>query len=160
MLKQLEQAEQKWGGANALVDQWLNNRRKLLVYYCKLAGLAPYENRDKSLPCVDQVRGFCNLLVDYVSEGHFEVFNRVVDACDEQGQSHKALAQQLLPKIVETTDQALDFSDKYSELESDDLLYQLDKDLAELVHALETRFQLEDRMLEVLHNKKAAPTLN
>ncbi|MCG9722424.1 sigma D regulator [Shewanella sp. Isolate7] len=153
MLKQLERAEQKWGGSNTLIDQWLNHRRKLLINYCQIAGLPPYETIDKSLPAFKAVKEFCDLLVDYVSEGHFEVYDRVVTACEKNGESSQALAQTIVPKISETTDLALDFNDKYTSASDDKILYQLDKDLSSLGDAMETRFQLEDQLLEVLHSK-------
>ena len=153
MLRQLEKAEQKWGGSNKLIDQWLNNRRKLLVQYCQIAGLPPYGKPNKSLPPFENVKTFCDLLVDYVSEGHFEVFDQVVNACEKHGESSKSVAQQLLPKISSTTDAALDFSDKYTEAQDDQVLFHLDKDLSDLGHAMETRFQLEDELLEVLHSR-------
>ncbi|CAM4084807.1 MULTISPECIES: sigma D regulator [Shewanella] len=153
MLKQLERAEQKWGGSNTLIDQWLNHRRKLLINYCQIAGLPPYEAIDKSLPAFKAVKEFCDLLVDYVSEGHFEVYDRVVTACEKNGESSQTLAQTIVPKISETTDLALDFNDKYTSASDDKILYQLDKDLSSLGDAMETRFQLEDQLLEVLHSK-------
>lgn len=153
MLRKLERAQQKWGGANSLIDQWLDNRRKLLVNYCKIAGLPPYTDEENSLPTVDSIRSFCGILVDYVSEGHFEVYDQLVTECEKHGNSSKALAQQLVPKISDTTDSALDFNDKYSEAESDKVLIQLDQDLSSLGHAMETRFALEDELLEVLHTK-------
>ncbi len=153
MLKQLEKVEQKWRGSNKLIDQWLQNRRKLLVQYCQIAGLPPYEPLDKSLPSFQSIKDFCDLLVDYVSEGHFEVYNRVVSDCAKHGASSQALAQNLVPKISETTDMALDFNDKYTSSDDDQLLYQLDQDLSSLGDMMETRFQLEDQLLEVLHTK-------
>ncbi|PIW62215.1 sigma D regulator [Shewanella sp. CG12_big_fil_rev_8_21_14_0_65_47_15] len=152
MLRELEKAEQKWGGSNKLIDQWLENRRKLLVHYCQIAGLPPYTKSEKSLPSFDNVKSFCDLLVDYVSEGHFEVYDRVVTDCEKFGESSKTLAQQVLPQITPTTNIALDFNDKYAEAQDDQVLYQLDKDLSELAQAMETRFELEDELLEVLHN--------
>lgn len=88
-----------------------------------------------------------------MSEGHFEVYDKVVNACSEYGESSKTLAQQVLPKITPTTNAALDFNDKYAETQDDFVLYQLDKDLSELAHNMETRFELEDELLEVLHRK-------
>ncbi|WP_065204646.1 Rsd/AlgQ family anti-sigma factor [Shewanella woodyi] len=153
MLKQLEKAEQRWGGANTLIDHWLNNRRKLLINYCKIAGIPPYDSTEKSLPAITLVKEFCDQLMDYVSEGHFEVYDQVVTACEKNGVSSKELAQKLVPRISETTDSALDFNDKYTELVDDKILFQLDKDLSSLGHAMETRFELEDKLLEVLHTK-------
>ncbi len=153
MLRQLEKVEQKWGGANTLIDQWLNHRRKLLIKYCQIAGIPPYESTENSLPEITTVKAFCDELMDYVSEGHFEVYDRVVTACEKNGESSQSFAQNLVPKISETTDMALDFNDKYTAAEDDKGLYQLDKDLSSLGHAMETRFELEDKLLEVLHAK-------
>ncbi|MDF0535149.1 sigma D regulator [Shewanella yunxiaonensis] len=147
MLTELELAEQKWGGASRLIDRWLHNRRELLSQYFKLAGI-PYGKRDKkSLPEVAQVHLFCEHLVDYISECHFRVINQIMHSFPE-GQK---LTDQLLPKLLETTELLLDFIDKYADVESDDMLFELDDDLAELVNTLETRLQLEDRLLQVLY---------
>jgi regulator of sigma D len=153
MLTKLEHAEQKWGGANKLVDQWLNHRRKLLIQYFKIAGFAPYTRPDKTLPPFQTVKNFCAQLVDYVSEGHFEVYDQVVTACEKFGESSRATAQALLPKISETTDMALDFNDKYTEADDEEVLYQLDKDLSKLAQSMETRFEFEDELLEILHSR-------
>ncbi len=153
MLRKLEKAEQKWGGSNTLIDQWLNNRRNLLINYCQIAGIPPYEVTENSLPAFDSVKAFCDQLMDYVSEGHFEIYNQVVTACEKNGSSSQELAQQLVPQISETTDTALDFNDKYTEAEDEKVLFHLDKDLSSLGHAMETRFALEDKLLEVLHTK-------
>ncbi|MBQ4889341.1 sigma D regulator [Shewanella sp. MMG014] len=158
MLTKLEKAEQKWGGSNKLVDQWLQHRRNLLIQYFNIAGLAPYTAPEKSLPTTETVKQFCAQLVDYVSEGHFEVYDQVVNECEKSGESSKARAQHLLPQISETTDAALDFNDKYTEVESDDVLMDLDADLSKLAQAMETRFAFEDELLEQLyeHHSKAA----
>ncbi len=153
MLRKLEKAEQKWGGSNKLIDQWLKSRRKLLVHYCQIAGLPPYGKSEKFVPSFEQVKIFCDLLVDYVSEGHFEIYDTVVNACGEYGESSKNLAQQMLPQITPTTNIALDFNDKYAETQDDHVFSQLDKDLSELAQNMENRFELEDELLEMLYRK-------
>ncbi|MGL5361224.1 MAG: sigma D regulator [Shewanella sp.] len=160
MLRKLEKAEQKWGGSNKLIDQWLDNRRNLLVHYCQIAGLPPYSKgeshkAEKALPSFEQIKSFCDLLVDYVSEGHFEVYDQVVSACEKVSESSKTLAQQVLPQITPTTHVALDFSDKYAEAQDERVLYQLDGDLSQLAQAMETRFELEDTLLDALHRQSA-----
>ena len=155
MLKKLEKAEQRWGGANNLIDQWLQHRRKLLIQYFIVAGLAPYSRSEKSLPSMDQVKQFCDQLVDYVSEGHFEVYNNVLKACETIGESSIETSNSLLPLINESTDIALDFHDKYTDTADEQVLYQLDKDLSHLAQAMESRFELEDQLLEILYQRNA-----
>ena len=159
MLTTLEQTQEKWGGSNKLIDQWLNNRRVLLVQYCKIAGLAPYESPSRTLPNLTEVKTFCDLLVDYVSEGHFEIYDQVVSACENISDACKAKAHLVVPKISKTTDSALDFNDKYAEAADDELLYDLDKDLGPLMEAMESRFEHEDKLLEIVHSSTAEPVV-
>lgn len=77
----------------------------------------------------------------------------MVSACETNGKSSQDIAKNLLPKIHNTTDMALDFNDKYTGVDDDNVLMQLDEDLSHLGDAMETRFQLEDQLLEVLHSK-------
>tara|TARA_R110001592_G_scaffold237209_1_gene495971 strand:+ start:184 stop:651 length:468 start_codon:yes stop_codon:yes gene_type:complete len=153
MLTKLEKAEKRWGGSHNLIDQWLNHRRKLLIQYFIVAGLAPYSRSEKSLPSMDQVKQFCAQLVDYVSEGHFEVYNNVIKACEKFGETSIETANALLPLISESTDTALDFNDKYTDASDEQVLYQLDNDLSHLAQAMESRFELEDHLLELLYQR-------
>jgi len=153
MLTKLEKAEKRWGGAHDLIDQWLKNRRKLLIQSFIVAGLAPYSRSEKSLPSMAEVNEFCAQLVDYVSEGHFEVYNRVVKACEQFGESSIETANALLPLISASTDMALDFNDKYTDESDEQVLYQLDNDLSHLAEIMESRFELEDQLLELLYQR-------
>ncbi|WP_372942473.1 Rsd/AlgQ family anti-sigma factor, partial [Shewanella sp.] len=40
-----------------------------------------------------------------------------------------------------------------TEAVDEDILYQLDSDLSKLAQSMEARFELEDQLLEVLHNR-------
>ena len=152
MLNKLERAQQQWGGSSVLVDNWLDKRQELLVTYCQVAGLPPFDDKGHSLPSIDEVQEFCGKLVDYVSAGHFEIYNEVVSQCETHGRDSLRLAERLIPKITETTDVALDFNDKYAEQQQPDL-NRLDDDLSRLVQGMEIRFELEDQLLDTLHQK-------
>ena len=152
MLNKLERAQQQWGGSSVLVDNWLDKRQELLVTYCQVAGLPPFDAKGNSLPSIGEVQDFCGKLVDYVSAGHFEIYNEVVSQCEIHGRDSLQLAEQLIPKITETTDVALDFNDKYAEQQQPDL-NRLDDDLSRLVQGMEIRFELEDQLLDTLHQK-------
>lgn len=158
MLSKIEQKQQIWGGSNKLIDHWLGSRKSLLVLYCQLAGLPPYERRSETLPNQLQIKEFCNLLVDYVSEGHFEVFDKISQDCQANGHESKQLIQDLLPRISASTDAALDFNDKYTQLpEQDEGWMQFDTELSTLGQGLEERFEFEDQLLEDLflhHNEE------
>lgn len=152
MLTRQEQAQQKYGGSHTVIDSWLAERQELLVKYCKLAGLPPFEQEKKGLPEILAVNSFCQLLVDYLSAGHFEVYNDLVKQCQEQDAASAALAEQLFPKITATTDQLVDFNDKYSAIEDDASLEEFDTDLSKIGQILELRLEYEDELLQALNS--------
>lgn len=151
MLGHVEQAKQKWGGAHTAIDSWLHNRQKLLVQYCELAGLPPFEARHGALPDSQSIRSFCELLVDYVSTGHFEVFDKIV----MQNQQHTvsdSQAADICSMISATTEEALSFNDAFADATDDDPLQDFDAKLSLLGQSLEERFELEDRLISTLHD--------
>jgi regulator of sigma D len=161
MLTRLEQAQTKWGGSHSAIDNWLNERQELLVRYCQLAGTPPFERKDNSLPEEMDITLFCQVMMDYISAGHFEVYEQIVKACKVNGSDSHQLATNLYPKIDLTTDSALVFNDKYAEPaerkangnNADDFFSDFDTDLSQVGQAMENRFSLEDELIEALYLK-------
>ena len=96
-------------------------------------------------------------MVDYVSAGHFEIF----DQLHKEGQLFEdspGLDKEpnILEKIQSTTEYVLDFNDKY--LSSNDL-DALIIDLAGLGETLAQRFALEDNLIDVLHSSHVSKLL-
>lgn len=152
MLTRLEKAQQKWGGSHTVIDKWLSERQELLVLYCRIAGFSPYDKKDHALPDQLQIQNFCQLLMDYLSAGHFEVYDDIAKACEQKGPNSQQLANKLYPRISQTTDIALDFNDKYAEVDKEDLLNDFDDDLSKLGETLELRFELEDELIDNLYS--------
>jgi len=147
MLDNCKDAKERWGGVSEIIDRWLEERQLLLVQYCALSGLDQAKTSDEVRG--EKLRVFCQILVDYVSAGHFEIYDKLMkegrefddaDALQEAGK--------LYTKVDKTTEQLLDFNDKY--LETDDLS-SLTEDLSLMGEGLEVRFSAEDRMISVLH---------
>lgn len=154
MYTRLQSARQQWGGSSTAIDNWLEERQQLIVTYCKLAALPPFDkqNQDNQLPAHEDILGFCQLLVDYLSAGHFEVYDQIVSQCEINGEYSKSLADALYPKISASTDIALEFNDKYADT-ADIGFNRFDQDLSTLGQALEDRFGLEDELIQTLHTK-------
>ncbi|GLS90924.1 sigma D regulator [Psychromonas marina] len=151
MLTKLEQAKEEWGGTLSIIDDWLEARQECVVLYCQLAGLPPYQNSVRSLPEQKKITQFCELLLDYASRGHFEVYEQIIAQCKLDGEENLKIAQELYSRITKTTDTALNFNDKYAENASEQALLNFDKDLSELGQIMESRFEREDQLLEVVH---------
>lgn len=151
MLTKLEQAKEEWGGTLSILDNWLEERQKLVVCYCELAGLPPYHQEKRSLPKQELITLFCQLLLDYASTGHFEVYEQIIEKSKVNGKENLKIAQELYSRINTTTDAALNFNDLYAEDASDQTLLNFDNDLSELGQVMESRFEREDQLLEVVH---------
>ncbi|WP_019616482.1 Rsd/AlgQ family anti-sigma factor [Psychromonas ossibalaenae] len=151
MLTKLEQAKEEWGGTLTVIDNWLEERQNLVVLYCELAGLPPYQQATRCLPEQQKITTFCQLLLDYASTGHFEVYEQIISQCKLDGDNNLKIAQELYSRITTTTDTALNFNDKYAESANDKALLDFDRDLSELGQIMEGRFEREDQLLEVVH---------
>lgn len=136
-------AEERWARVNQVIERWLIERQEMLVSFCAISETEDSAEREQRL------RRLCQLLVDYVSAGHFEIYDQLV----QEGRAYQdrdglKQAGELFTVIDKTTETALDFNDKY--LETDDLSA-LDTDLSALSDTLETRFTAEDQMINILH---------
>lgn len=145
MLGQIEKVKQRWGGHDATIDTWLHARQQLLVQYCELVGL----NEEKSaLPDAGKINLFCEYLMDYLSAGHFEVYDLLVSD-DDAG---SRLKDQVYPRIAETTDHALRFNDAYTDAVSVEQAQSFDADLSQLGEVLATRFEFEDHLINHMYH--------
>ena len=72
MLKDLQTLKLHWGGVSDIVDRWLDERRELLVKYCDLIEVHDFDSANKNHG--EKLKDFCEVMVDYVSVGHFEVY--------------------------------------------------------------------------------------
>jgi regulator of sigma D len=145
MYHKMTQAEEKWGGANNVIDSWLGARKQLLVQYCELAGLPPFEKSTNALPSYQKITSFCETLMDYVSAGHFEVYDQIA-------QETQQLFDNLYPQITATTDIALSFNDNFTNINENQGLDIFDKELSDLGQTLEQRFSMEDQLIENIHS--------
>lgn len=147
MLENCKSARERWGGVNEIVDKWLQERQELLVDYCSLSGVEAFDENNSEHS--KKIRHFCQILVDYVSAGHFEVYDQLVQEGRDFGDKQALKTAAVLYKTIDgTTEQLLDFNDKYQE--TDDLSA-LVTDLSHVGQQLESRFEAEDKMIAVLH---------
>ncbi|WP_289102497.1 sigma D regulator [uncultured Marinobacter sp.] len=153
MLENCRNARERWGGVSELIDRWLKERQELLVHYCELSALTDYSQtgmlREKFIR-------LCEVLVDYVSVGHFEIYEQLTREAREFNDGGEELAAKVYPRIQETTEVALNFNDHVDGriLTEQDVSF-LFAELSKLGEVLESRFELEDFLIEHLHNAHA-----
>ena len=131
---------------NMLLQRWLLERQQLMALLCKLGdraggGLRRAETRQ----VLDR---FCEVLVDYVSAGHYEVYDRLLEMCERLGARRCREAARLYADIMPTTIEALDFNDHYFNGGSG---RDLTADLSRLGQQLAERFDHEDALIRQMH---------
>ncbi|WP_277373214.1 sigma D regulator [Pseudomonas sp. AA-38] len=147
MLESCRNAQERWGGVHQLIDRWLHERHELVNAYKGLADAPP-----SSVVTAERLHGFCELLVDYVSAGHFEVYEQLTsEAKAFNDQRGLELAKQIYPRIEAITEVALAFNDR-CDGSGGEGVSELLAELQRLGPLLHERFELEDCLIEVLHN--------
>ncbi len=123
----------RWLKIDAIIYTWLKERQELLVLYTQASENSTLLER------------FCQILVDYISAGHFEIFEKLAQAKEICTPDQPGLDVTLLEKISKTTLTALDFNDNYADNPS---VYGLSKALSELGEQLAHRLEWEDQLLQ------------
>lgn len=135
-------------GSRDMVRKLLTERTEMFVLYCRLAGLAPYEEKPKN-GVHELLQEFCQVLVDYIAAGHFSLYERIVSG-NERRKEVSDLAADIYPRIAETTEAALAFNDRYDSDQLFELSASFHDELSQLGEHLATRIELEDKMLKIL----------
>src|SRR5690554_5605628 len=150
MLEDCKSALERWGGVHKLIDRWLDERRELLVHFVELK-----EACDAELEAVGkaQIDRFSELLMDYISAGHFEIYPQLREEARAFG-DHEALeiADKLLERLERTTEMMLAFDSDYSTpARCEEFLPRLPAWLDHLAKGMSERFALEDQLIARLH---------
>ena len=96
---------QATAAGSSLLQRWLVERQELLSRYCALS--TTLKQSASSAATRGKLDRFCEVLVDYVSAGHFEVYRELLEAGERRGVADGAA---LYRQIVPTTAVALDFN--------------------------------------------------
>lgn len=146
MLDSCHDAQERWGGVHNLIDRWLLERKKLVTAFCTLRDAKP-AFADKSS---NQL--FCQILLDYVSTWHFEICEQLVSEGKAFGDDRGLeLMASVSPRLKVITDFAVAFNDECLKGKCTDIERFAER-LKTLGGQLRERFELEDCLIEVLHN--------
>lgn len=135
----------------ALVQRWLEERQALIVQMMALGDEQQRRHQD-SLSLPERVQAFCEILMDYVSAGHFEVYDELLAEAERRGGGRVAASQALLARLQATTDAVIRFNDIYEDAHDPEALASLPHELSRLGPELESRFQTEDSLIALLHD--------
>ena len=124
------------------------------MIYCSLSGISNFSPDNAA--CMTKLRLFCQILMDYASAGHFEVYEQLLNEARAFQDGSEALLDRLYPQIAETTSTFIAFNDTYdTEAHSAQAFGKLKQALSHLGEDMATRFALEDQLINALHNAHA-----
>lgn len=145
-----QEASDCWNTVQSRLSGWLNERQELIQIFCILSDSAEKKPHQRILSRT--VQQFCVILMDYISAGHFEIYEELVIEANIFNDQNVSIIDHIYPEIDDTTELALTFNDKYeTDFHSQALFQNLSGDLQKLGQALELRFELEDLLIEKLH---------
>ena len=110
---------------------FIDCRQRLITYLVKLNQALDQNAQDLSHALLSR---FCDSLVDYLSAGHFRVFQRLVPAPHEYA------------AIESTTQAAMAFNDAFGDLRQIEVT-RVKQSLEPLAQLLSSRFELEDDIM-------------
>lgn len=148
MLERCKTAQERWGGVHEIIDRWLDQRRQLIEALMYLNGCKAFSSSD-----TEKVQYACDMLVDYVSAGHFTVYEQLaMEAKEFHDDESLLLLRKLLPLIENTTEVAIEFNDKFGiKGQPVNQLEGLSVALQTLLVVMAERFQHEDLLIKELH---------
>jgi len=131
---------------NRMIEELLQERQQMWNLYWELAELKPFDRHKEPLEQV--LDRFCQIMIDYISLGHFGIYRRIIEGTERRRRVLEA-AEKLYPAIAEATEVALKFNDQYenAQLTDHDVLR---RELSKLGEALATRIELEDQLIAAM----------
>lgn len=138
-------AERRYA-AKTKLNTLLASRTETLTLFSQLAGMRPFKPDDA---CQMALQEFCEALVDYTASAHFQLY-RFIDEGTERRIKVLDIAKQVYPNIADTTQQILDFNEKYDCEDHCNNLSELDNDLSQLGEILADRILYEDQVIEAI----------
>ncbi|MDH5301114.1 MAG: sigma D regulator [Gammaproteobacteria bacterium] len=142
--------ERRQGSIKA-IEQLIRHRTDMLSCYAELAAHRPFAYSEEM---GELIQRFCQSLVDYCADAHFRLY-RFIDTQSERRQAVAVHAHKIYPSIATSTQQILDFNDKYDTNEHcSQRLKDLERDLSTLGEILADRIEQEDSLVSILTKRR------
>ncbi len=132
-----------------LISELQEERQQVWALYCKVAELKPFSCTSQTQSLLTQ---FSQLLIDYVSLGHFGLYERLL-AGKERRAAVLTVAENIYPEFSSITDAVVLFNDKYDDSKQILVVDQLESDLSLLGENLAKRIDLEDKLCCLMMEK-------
>jgi len=143
MSSEAQEQRERRSGTRTLIDKMLTERQRMLVLFERVAGVEPYADET---PNDELLQEFSQILVDYIASGHFGLYERISEG-KERRRGIVKLAEELYPRIANTTQVAIEFNDVYEKANGNSISDNLSNMLSKLGEELAVRIELEDQLI-------------
>lgn len=143
--------EDRRSQSKADVSGLVNSRSETLSLYAGLASHRPY-GENEQFP--EELKKFCQALIDYTASAHFQLYQHL-DENKERRQPVMSVANDVYELIAKTTDLILTFNDRYGD--GADIaahMSHVEHDLSSLGEALADRILYEDMIIDAMMNER------
>ena len=137
-----------WELNHNAINRWMDNRQQLLIRFCGIIAVRPLSALSTRYAL--DFQQFSELMVDYTSCGHFDIFERLMTQARAQQNLDgiHAFLKQHYSVISASTECIVHFNDNFVDADNP---RGLTRALSRLGDALEARFKAGDAMPELLH---------
>jgi regulator of sigma D len=129
-----------------LVSELQQERHQVWSLYCKVAEQKPFSCSSETQSLLTQ---FSQLLIDYVSLGHFGIYEHLLSGTERRDVVLTA-AKEIYPEFSKTTEAVMSFNDKYDDNKHTLAIDKLESDLSSLGESLAKRIDLEDKLCQLV----------
>lgn len=129
-----------------LIDKLVAERQQMLVLLWELSKLDLSQADETVLSTLDD---FQEILVDYIAAGHFGLYQRIIEG-NERRQAVLNTDAEIYSRIEQSTDAAVELSERYDAPEAALIETKLSADLSRLGEVVTTRIELEDSLILAL----------
>ncbi len=143
MSSEAQEQRDRRSGTRSLIERMLTQRQRMLVLFERLAGVEPYSDE---VPSDTLLQEFSQILVDYIASGHFGLYERITEG-KERRRGVVELAEELYPRIADTTRMAVEFNDVYEKSNGREAGEKFTRMLSKLGEELAVRIDLEDQLI-------------
>jgi regulator of sigma D len=127
-------------------NDMLKQRQQMLVLLWELTKCDLRHVDDTVKEMLDE---FSTILVDYIAAGHFGLYQRLIEG-NERRRVVVDLAKEIYPRIAQTTEAAVAFSERFENADQKTLNAYLAIDLSTLAEHMSARIELEDQLIDAM----------
>jgi len=129
-----------------LVTELQEERHQVWSLYCKIGEHKPFTCSSNTQSLLNQLS---QLLIDYVSLGHFGIYEHLLSG-SERRDAVLTAAKDIYPEFSTTTEYVIAFNDKYDDNKHLLNVDCLESDLSSLGENLAKRIELEDKLCRLI----------